>query len=178
MLAIGPEFITKFQRDVSLYAKVCFRSCTFSQKGEILREKICLVILHSVVFRNYRIGLEKKKFRKTEGGVVKVIFYGIIWLKIDSWVTRIRRIFFSGYFLPKVLLDLTYLKQFHREMFVFKSSTDLIFNHLHNTTEISWSGSHLFPSLVQKLNADTEELFECEIHGEKYRVILFTRIRC
>ena len=34
------------------------------------------MILNSVVFRNYRIGLKKKKFRgkEGEGGAVKVIF--------------------------------------------------------------------------------------------------------
>lgn len=63
-------------------------------------------------------------------------------------------------------------------MFVFKSSADLVLDHLHNTTEISWSGSHLFPRLVQKLNTDAEELFECKVHGEKYRVVLFTGIGC
>ena len=62
-------------------------------------------------------------------------------------------------------------------MFIFKRSADLILNHLHDTTEVSWSGSHFFPRLVQKLNTDAKEFFKCKVHGEEDRVEIFPGIR-
>ena len=76
----------------------------------------------------------------------------------------------------RMLFDFTHLKQFHGKMFIFKRSANLILNHLHNTTEVPWSGSHFFPRLVQKLNTDAKEFFKCEVHGEEYRVEIFPAI--
>ena len=61
-------------------------------------------------------------------------------------------------------------------MSLFERSTNLVLNHLHNTVEISWSGSHLFPRLIQKLNTDAKEFLKCKVHSEKYRVVLLTGI--